>query len=60
MYEGTLFNEDVLFLNFFLPFALLLSQFFRVLLKEGTERPPPGEGIQTHSPSFKCHKSKEK
>jgi hypothetical protein len=29
MYEGTLFNADVFFLNFFLPFALLLSQFFR-------------------------------
>ena len=54
------FSMQMFVFEFFSAFRSSSFCNFLASFKEGTERPPPGEGIQTHSPSFKCHKSKEK
>ena len=61
MYEGTLFNERCFVFEFFSAFSLFFFRnFFASFKKRGPSDRLPGAGIQTHSPSFKCHKSKEK
>ena len=60
MYEGTLFNERCFVFEFFSAFSLFFFRnfFASFTFKEGTERPPPGEGIQTHSPSNATNRKK--
>ena len=52
------FSMQMFVFEFFSAFRSSSFCNFLASFKEGTERPPPGEGIQTHSPSNATNRKK--